>query len=655
MGAVATALLGALPGAQAATEVYNISGSMGSSLNICFNIAVSLNNRDCSYAHTRTPPTPTWDGPKLGGSFYPKGSIGDNINYSPPAAGNDGKLSPPVSGTLTIDDNGTPADGTDDTISATWIIGAAVFNVSTGNGDKALERWDSMTQVMDATPVNAATPQSGGGFEYIIGSRTVPNVGGTGQTQIGKPTPDPLCSAANPSICWPTELAPATTTGPGFWDPTYGTLPNPANNRIGIERSVGFGQYPPGTALPSPQPNIGGTATGTIQGYECIDNTGDTDCISSESLFGAGLEQYRVESGILTDTATPGYPEPGNCSDGQDNDADGHTDMDDPECVPVATGSAQAVPVPNPPLNMSPPGFDNIILIVVTDGQGSITQARAYWTREYILASGPSIAGEPGGQYTINNSYGAGGIDFTGTLPQAAPIVVDDTFGNASAPGVVQDTATTLNVLANDTAGAPDPNTITITADPAHGTAVPTATGITYTPAQFYTGPDTFDYTVTDGDGDADSGTVTLYVSNKTPTAGTFNSSSSNGAATSAIPVLGSPTLLGTGTAAQHTVAAGAGTLGSCAVTGSGASQALVFTPTPGGGNGSGGCDYTLTDADGDPDGGRLNVQVSGNAGGGGGGGGSGGPQLPSGGSSLDLVALGALAAAIARRRALRA
>ena len=86
------------------------------------------------------------------------------------------------------------------------------------------------------------------------------------------------------------------------------------------------------------------------------------------------------------------------------------------------------------------------------------------------------------------------------------------------------------------------------------------------------------------------------------------------------------------------------GTLGTCAVSGTGASQAVQFTPT--GGNGTGGCDFQIEDADGDTDTGTLTVSVSGTSSGGGGGGSS-GPQLPSGGSSLDLLSLGALLAGL--------
>jgi hypothetical protein len=64
------------------------------------------------------------------------------------------------------DDNGTPGDGSDDSISGTWSLGAAARNVTTGSGDFALERWTSITHTMDATP-DSATPNADGGLPVI--------------------------------------------------------------------------------------------------------------------------------------------------------------------------------------------------------------------------------------------------------------------------------------------------------------------------------------------------------------------------------------------------------------------------------------------------------------------------------------------------------
>ncbi len=642
MGAVAAAMLGTAASAGTATQTFNINGNLGKAVNSCFNIAVNLTSTDCSYARTRIPSLTTPSGPKFTGGFYERNSIGDSVAYVPVPG--DGKLDVPVSGTLTIDTRDTP-DPADDLISATWEIGGAVFNGSTGNGDRGLERWTKWTQVMAPTPVNAAIT-AGAGVEYVIGSRSATVAG---STQTGKPTPTPLCAAADPTDCLPSENAPATQDPPGFWDTTFSGLANPATNRIGIERTRGFGLFPPGSPLgPSPNPNIGGQTTGTFEGYECIDNTGDNDCIGSEILFGSSQIIYRTETGLPAV-----HPATGNCSDGLDNDADTKIDLvagnEDPECIPVALTQPTTQPVP--PVLVSPPGFENVILVLTTDGIGGLT-ANAFWTREYIIASGLPIFTDAQGEYTVENSYGSGRIAFTGSLPQAVPTAVAD------AQNVIEDNPTTVNVLGNDTLGNGD-NVLSIEgAGPANGTIgaiAPTDTTLTYTPDPTFSGIDTFDYRLTDGDGDPSIATVTLTVSEKSPVAGNFTASSSGGNPTAAIPVLGFPTQLGTGTAAEHTVSiTGNASNGSCAAAGG----TVTFTPTPGI-NGAGFCDFLIADADAatvpgqGTDTGTLNVSISGNGGGGGGGGG-GGPQLPSGGSSLDLLSLGALLAGlplVARRR----
>ena len=58
-----------------------------------------------------------------------------------------------------------------------------------------------------------------------------------------------------------------------------------------------------------------------------------------------------------------------------------------------------------------------------------------------------------------------------------------------------------ITVLANDNSG-PDPGeTLAVTAvtQGAHGTVTFTATGVSYTPAANYNGPDSFTYTIGDG------------------------------------------------------------------------------------------------------------------------------------------------------------
>ncbi|MDA0301798.1 MAG: cadherin-like domain-containing protein [Chloroflexi bacterium] len=91
-----------------------------------------------------------------------------------------------------------------------------------------------------------------------------------------------------------------------------------------------------------------------------------------------------------------------------------------------------------------------------------------------------------------------------GAVPQAE----DD------AVTIDQDTSTVIDVLANDTDADADALTVTSVTTPTNGTATITGAGttVTYAPNAGYTGADTFDYTVDDGNGNEATATVSITV-----------------------------------------------------------------------------------------------------------------------------------------------
>ncbi len=582
-----------------------VSGTMAPVVNTCFGIVDAFNMGDCSYAGTRFPGKTgggsgngpatvpgSWIGPVFSTGFYAPGSPADPANAGlgyRPAPGDD-KYAIPLLGSIVIDDKGTDSPA-DDTLAATWVFGAAVYNTQIGNGDFAIETWDSFTHVMAATAVNpaATAANASGGFDYVIGSRGKPTpVTGafphTGLAGDGLINPDPF----------PSERALADLLSPELrWSTSGSTDITNVSQRVGIERSPGFGNISgnpyPGTA--TLQPNIGGQTTGSFTNYRCVDDPGDDDCITSEMLFGS-----RSEGGGVT----------------------------------------------------GPPGFENVILLLSTDADGRVVKARTYWTREYLIRIGSPIGNDPAplGQRITKNSWTGGRFDFRGC---SLPVAADDTAS------VIEGTASaTLPVLNNDTMGCAEPNRAVIVSPPLHGTATVSSNGraILYTPGTtepppniYYDGSDYLTYKLVDGqDNESAPARDDITVTKKHPTAGNLNGRSSNAAPVTVTALTTSS--LGSGGIGEHTLTAGAGTLGSCAVSGTGGKSGdqLTFTPTAGAGNGSGGCNFTITDIDGDAATGKLLVDVTGNAGGGSG---SDGPQLPSGGGSLDLLSLGALAMAI--------
>lgn len=90
-------------------------------------------------------------------------------------------------------------------------------------------------------------------------------------------------------------------------------------------------------------------------------------------------------------------------------------------------------------------------------------------------------------------------------LSNSAPMAVNDTLS------LPEDSSATVNVLANDIDGDGDPLTTSIVTPPVHGVVEATATvGVyRYTPAADYNGPDSFVYSVTDGNA---SSTATVQI-----------------------------------------------------------------------------------------------------------------------------------------------
>jgi Bacterial Ig domain len=91
--------------------------------------------------------------------------------------------------------------------------------------------------------------------------------------------------------------------------------------------------------------------------------------------------------------------------------------------------------------------------------------------------------------------------------PNEPPVGVEDSATVSEDSG-----ATTIDVLANDTDADGDPLTIASVSNPAHGTAVVESGKVNYTPNANYNGPDSFSYTVSDGNGGTDTATVSITV-----------------------------------------------------------------------------------------------------------------------------------------------
>jgi hypothetical protein len=120
-----------------------------------------------------------------------------------------------------------------------------------------------------------------------------------------------------------------------------------------------------------------------------------------------------------------------------------------------------------------------------------------------------SYTGSDTFDYTVSDGHGGtdtGTVNVTVSAVNHPPVAVDDSATT------LQNTPVAVDVLANDTDIDGDILLLTGVSSPAHGTTSVVGGKVTYTPATYYIGTDTYDYTVSDGKGGTDTGTVNVTV-----------------------------------------------------------------------------------------------------------------------------------------------
>jgi hypothetical protein len=126
----------------------------------------------------------------------------------------------------------------------------------------------------------------------------------------------------------------------------------------------------------------------------------------------------------------------------------------------------------------------------------------------------PNFFGSDSFTYSISDGNGGNDtatVNVTVTNVQDAPDAVND------AATVVEDSgANAIDVRANDSDVDGDTLTVSSVTQGAHGSVAITGggTGVSYTPAANYFGPDSFTYTIGDGQGGSDTATVDITVTN---------------------------------------------------------------------------------------------------------------------------------------------
>ena len=248
-----------------------VSGALSPAENGCLLVSAFYYGVDCSYtgemAGTAAKPLP-WVGPTLGPVYVAPNDPRGVPSYTP--GDNEPAFAPPLTGTLTIDDRGTPG-GDDDVLSGTLTVGAAMRSHVSRINDKSppqrvVESWNRIVHTLAPTIVNGAAANNDGGYDYVIAAKGLPRR---------------LCRKAKVQDCFPSAAAPLMTDGK--WG--AGTWAGPGAVPLG--RSPAFGA------------NGGARTTAVIEEYRCSDTAQGTLCGRGIDLWG-GPEDPGWDNLLLT-------------------------------------------------------------------------------------------------------------------------------------------------------------------------------------------------------------------------------------------------------------------------------------------------------------------------------------------------------------------
>ncbi|MCP5404790.1 MAG: tandem-95 repeat protein [Pseudomonadaceae bacterium] len=248
---------------------------------------------------------------------------------------------------------------------------------------------------------------------------------------------------------------------------------------------------------------LDGIVTGPAHGVAVVNPDGTITYTPNAGFTGTDTFTYRIDDAcgatdVATVTVTVGA-NPNTAPDAVD-------DVVSTTCVSAICGCGATATI-HPLANDTDPEGDTLTITAVGTAAHGTVVLNADGTISYRPEGG--FVGTDSFTYTISD--GNGGTDTATifvTVTNEPPVAVDDAASTAF------QTPVSFNVLTNDS----DPSGGRLKFDgivgaPAHGTvSVDSAGNVTYTPANGFTGTDTFTYRVVDGCGAEDVATVTITV-----------------------------------------------------------------------------------------------------------------------------------------------
>jgi len=268
-------LLAALVAHGAATRT-ELTGTFNNGQdNACIQVSLFFYLADCSYARSRPEvggQALPWVGPTVNPVYFEPGSPNAVPSHAPRPG--DDRIRPALDGHLAIDDRGT-AEGSDDQVSGTLVVGPAArsvvsnINSQAGRPPRLVEKWAAIRHHLAPTPVDFATRNAAGGFDYVIGKRGFPSL---------------LCRKDDPADCFTSARAPKTTdgtAGQGIWA-------GPPADGIGVERAPVWGGGNPGA-----------TTTAEFDGYSCADEFEGRECLHANVAWGSDKEDPGLDNLLL--------------------------------------------------------------------------------------------------------------------------------------------------------------------------------------------------------------------------------------------------------------------------------------------------------------------------------------------------------------------